>query len=153
LNDFDLMVNVLQNTLGNVSSLALTGARLSRLQKVYNDLNPRVDFVIELSDGESLKQLTQEGLKGRDDFNVLGMRVNRSFEQLQTDHDRINKYLADLRITRENVNDLIGTANSVMDEIRTLVSDLENSIPTENPTELINNAKLLLDSIYEISNK
>lgn len=33
------MVDVLRNTLGNVSSLALTGARLSRLQKYYHDLN------------------------------------------------------------------------------------------------------------------
>lgn len=84
---------------------------------------------------------------------MLGMRVNRTFEQLQKDHERINDVLAKLRITRENVNDLIGTGNSVLDDIRSLVNDLENSVPAEKPAELISDAKLLMDTIYEVSNK
>lgn len=39
LNDFDILVDVLKNTLGNVSSLALAGGRLKRLQKAYDELN------------------------------------------------------------------------------------------------------------------
>lgn len=39
LNDFDILVDVLKNTLGNVSSLALAGGRLKRLQKAHDELN------------------------------------------------------------------------------------------------------------------
>lgn len=106
-----------------------------------------------MSDGTELKSLTQKGLQGGEDFRVLSMRANRSFDQLQKDHDRINGYLAELRITRENVNDLIGTGNQVLDDIRRLTEDLENSVPAERPNELIADAKLLMDSIYEVSNK
>lgn len=109
--------------------------------------------MIGLSDGEKLKQITQKGWQGKEDFKILGVRANRSFEQLQNDHERINSYLLKLRQTREDVNDLIGTGNSVLDEIRALINDLETSTPAENPNELIADAKLLLDTIYEVSNK
>jgi predicted nucleic acid-binding Zn-ribbon protein len=81
------------------------------------------------------------------------MRANRSFDQIQQNHDRINAYLAELRITRENVNDLIGTGNQVLDDIRRLIDDLESAVPAERPNELIADAKLLMDNIYEVSNK
>lgn len=83
----------------------------------------------------------------------MSMRANRSFDQIQQNHDRINAYLAELRITRENVNDLIGTGNQVLDDIRRLIDDLESAVPAERPNELIADAKLLMDNIYEVSNK
>ena len=39
LNDFNLLVDVLNDTLGNLSSVALTGAHLYRTQKAANELN------------------------------------------------------------------------------------------------------------------
>lgn len=44
LNEFDLMVGTLNNTLGNVSSLALAGGRLKRLQKAQSELDVRLKF-------------------------------------------------------------------------------------------------------------
>lgn len=39
LDDFDLSVALLQNTLGNVSSLALAGARVTRVEKALGQLD------------------------------------------------------------------------------------------------------------------
>lgn len=61
--------------------------------------------------------------------------------------------MAELRITRENVNDLIGTGNQVLDDIRRLIEDLESATPAERPAELLEEAKRYMDTIYDVSNK
>ncbi|KAI6235067.1 Laminin alpha [Aphelenchoides besseyi] len=153
IDDLDLLADFLNGQLGNVSSVALTGARLSRAQKRMKELNPFVQYVISLLDTDGMQNLTKSGFDAENGVKVLDLQANRTYTQLSANHERVNNMLKDLRQIRSDVNDLIGTGNWVLDEIRGLVPEFENRDNVANTNELIAQAETLLKSIREAADK
>ncbi|KAI6239108.1 Laminin EGF-like domain-containing protein [Aphelenchoides fujianensis] len=153
VDDLVILGDLLNRTLGNVSSVALTGARLHRFQRQMDEMrlcfSPSVDYSIDLLENNRIQELTQKGVDADNKVKVLAVQANRSHDQLSGNHKRVNQMLDDLRQIRQDVNDLIGTGNWVLDEIRGLTPEFENREPVERPAELIAPGR----KIYEASNE
>ena len=105
------------------------------------NLQPVIDYHIELAEGETMQRLLKSGADGEDEVKVLDVRANRTATLLAENHARVNALLDDLRLIRSDVNDLIGTANHELDFVRGLVDELKNSVQIERPDELVKRAE------------
>ncbi|CAD5221244.1 unnamed protein product [Bursaphelenchus xylophilus] len=153
LDDDFLSLSAIQNTLGNLSSVALNGARLNRINKEVNKLNPLVNFVSELSAGEIVKKLKDEAYNQTNQANALTVRSDRIKKNLVESQEKIQKLLDDLKVARREANDLIGTASLVLEKAKGIRMELESATPIENEDVLVKEAELLLHQVKEINKK
>lgn len=154
LDGYDIQVEVLNTTLGNVSSVALTGARLNRIQKAVNDLDPAVDTIISITSEESeLKDLKSKINTANDNASSVGIRANRANDLLNASEEKLKNVFKNLDTLRTDAQDLRSVAKWVIDGIEQITLTFERSTPVENREELINEAKKLLEDIKEVDKR
>lgn len=168
VDGYDIGLEVLEHTLSNISGVALTGARLKRVEKAFNELSvsdknfltshtnnfqPKIDAVVSMEFANELQSLTPQISAARDAAAQLAIRANRSLEQLVLRQEKLDDVYRKLAEIRVDANDLNGITDWVVERIRTMTQRFETAVPVENREELITNAERLVGEIRENDNK
>ncbi|CAD5215290.1 unnamed protein product [Bursaphelenchus okinawaensis] len=151
IDDEFLTLEAAHRTLGNISSVALNGARLNRINKEIKRLDPLVDFVSELTAGTVVGEMKDKTDAQRNQLDSEKVKVTRFTDKLTETEDKVQALLKDLKKVKQDVNDLIGTSRLVVNKIEGLGVDIKGAPTDENEEELINEAKRLIEQIKKSS--
>ncbi|KAI1731321.1 laminin EGF domain-containing protein [Ditylenchus destructor] len=148
MDNFDMSVEVLASTLGNVSSVALTGARLKRIQKSIAELEPNLDQVISVdSDVNELTEIIPKISSVKDSSSNIAIRADRSADQLEAISKQLDASFDQLSQLRQDTNDLIEVSNWQISKVVDLKENFESSVPVENREQMIADAERILGEI------
>jgi ABC-type transporter Mla subunit MlaD len=140
----------LQYTIGNVSKLALAGARLNRFSKQLAELEPRVNSAISIHSGsEELSDLAAKISAVKDSASAISIRAERALEQLsQLDSQLDNILRKKLGEIKVNAKELVETRQTVVQRIADMQQRFEKAIPLQtNKEQMIADAGRKLDAI------
>uniref|UniRef100_A0A915EU80 Laminin subunit alpha n=1 Tax=Ditylenchus dipsaci TaxID=166011 RepID=A0A915EU80_9BILA len=148
MDNFDISLEVLNSTLGNVSSVALTGSRLRKIQKAITDLDPALDKVISFdSDANELSELVPKIASVKDASSNVNIKANRTVEQLASLNQKLDSYFDLLKRLRLDTNDLIEVSNWQITKVVELKESFQNAAPVQNREQMIADAAQRLEEI------
>uniref|UniRef100_A0A1I8EZU5 Uncharacterized protein n=3 Tax=Wuchereria bancrofti TaxID=6293 RepID=A0A1I8EZU5_WUCBA len=151
MHDLDKLtdaVALVNGTVNNISTTALTGARLKRIHKKINDLKPIVVNHMNSSSDVDIKSLSSNGiLDSASNVVSVIVRANRSLDTLSTMGSTLNGIINRTNIFLSGVFDRVELAASVVDSLKNLVFSLGKDSGAVYRQKWLTDSTLLLQKI------
>ncbi|VDK75274.1 unnamed protein product [Litomosoides sigmodontis] len=137
-------VDFVNKTINNISTTALTGARLKRIRKKIDDAKPiAVNHTNSASD-MGVESLSRDVFGATSDVVAIVVRANRSLHTLSAVDDAINDLISRTNILPMDVLNRVEVAASTVDSLKNLVFSLgKDSSAVDRQTWLLDSTSLL----------
>ncbi|VDK29540.1 unnamed protein product [Gongylonema pulchrum] len=133
-------VDLLNRTINNVSTTALTGARLKRIENNIIDLKPLAVDHIDLASNLGIENLNGDANRVIDDIASIAIRANRSVDMLQSISSTLVDIIDSTNIFSLDAFDHVEAAATVVDSMKNLAFSLGKD------SSAVDRQKWLMDS-------
>uniref|UniRef100_A0A914WZ73 Uncharacterized protein n=1 Tax=Plectus sambesii TaxID=2011161 RepID=A0A914WZ73_9BILA len=148
LDTFGHSVMEAKDILSNVSTAALTGARLKRITVAVDGLKPEAEKLLSLSSEIGMDNLKGDVAMLKASVSDIIIKGNRSLAEIEATLTKANGILDETEQTARDAVDRVDTAQGIVEILRTLVKSIgQNSGATGNRVTLVKDAEQLLESI------
>ncbi|VDK44418.1 unnamed protein product [Anisakis simplex] len=138
-------------TIGNVSTTALTGARLKRIETDMKSLRESAEHAIGSTTDIGIENLSGDVGAKKTATNAVVIRANRSMDSLDTLCSKLNSIMDRTTKAASDVLDRVEVSHWVVDSLKSLSNALMKGSNELDRQHRINEAQILLDKIRNIS--
>uniref|UniRef100_A0A7E4ULG0 Laminin subunit alpha-1 n=1 Tax=Panagrellus redivivus TaxID=6233 RepID=A0A7E4ULG0_PANRE len=150
IDGLNIAADALSSTLANVSSVALTGSRLHKINKVVEQFKPRIELIQSVNSEDSvLKNLSSLAEVAFNEASSIELSAARLNEQIDALQQRLNEANEETNNLRSDTRDLFGVAQSVVDSINRMASEFETRPPITNKEALITEAEDIVEKLRQ----
>ncbi|KAK0397427.1 hypothetical protein QR680_002123 [Steinernema hermaphroditum] len=152
LDHLDIQTVIANSSIGNISTTAVTGARVKRIDNRMDELKIKFNDVMTSENDFDFAKVTTNVSEVIVEAPALLIRWNRSLEQLNSYYDKMNNIYDETDKLRLDAYDKITVANDAVNELKVLGSSLGKDSELPNREQWTIDAEMILDMMEESGN-